>query len=385
MLRAVCAAALMACAGYGWAETYLTVGYLKIERPDAVTLSNLDPVPEDLGLAGAALGLTDNQTTGRFLGQSFALGVTHVGGADDLAEAARAALAGAQAVIVDAPRDVVLQIADMPEAAGAILFNVAARDSALRGAACRGNLFHTIPSHAMLADALSQFLVTRRWDKTAMIAGARAEDRAIAAAYEASLVKFGMKPGARADWTFDADMRRSASAEVPLFTQGLGNYDVLLIADAVNDFARYVAYNTWHPRPIAGSEGLRPLAWARVVEQWGAAQLQSRFTDAAGRDMLPEDYAAWAAMRALGEAVTRTGADDVTSLRDYLLSEDFELAGFKGRPLSFRAWNGQLRQPIPLVTRSAVVATAPLEGFLHQHNELDTLGLDRPDSDCTAF
>lgn len=385
MLRAVCAAALMACAGYGWAETSLTVGYLKIERPDAVTLSNLDPVPEDLGLAGAALGLTDNQTTGRFLGQSFALGVTHVGGADDLAEAARAALADAQAVIVDAPRDVVLQIADMPEAANAILFNVAARDSDLRGAACRGNLFHTIPSHAMLADALSQFLVTRRWDKTAMIAGARDEDRAIAAAYEASLVKFGMKPGARADWTFDADMRRSASAEVPLFTQGLGTYDVLLIADAVNDFARYVAYNTWHPRPIAGSEGLRPLAWARVVEQWGAAQLQSRFTDAAGRDMLPEDYAAWAAMRALGEAVTRTGADDVTSLRDYLLSEDFELAGFKGRPLSFRAWNGQLRQPIPLVTRSAVVATAPLEGFLHQHNELDTLGLDRPDSDCTAF
>lgn len=90
-------------------------------------------------------------------------------------------------------------------------------------------------------------------------------------------------------------------------------------------------------------------------------------------------------MRSLGEALTRTGSDTLADLRGYLLSADFELAGFKGRPLSFRPWNGQLRQPVPLVTASAVVAAAPLDGFLHQHNELDTLGLDRPDSGCTAF
>ena len=65
---------------------------------------------------------------------------------------------------------------------------------------------------------------------------------------------------------------------------------------------------------------------------------------------------------------------------------EFELAGFKGRKLTFRTWNGQLRQPIPLVTPRAVVALAPLEGFLHQSNELDTLGCRQAfETKCTAF
>ncbi|MFC3118221.1 hypothetical protein ACFOHS_08235 [Jhaorihella thermophila] len=127
------------------------------------------------------------------------------------------------------------------------------------------------------------------------------------------------------------------------------------------------------------------MAWSRVVEQWGAAQLQSRFADLAGRPMRPRDYAAWAAIRTIGEAVTRTNSADPASLRAFILSPGFELAGFKGRPLTYRHWNGQLRQPIPLVTPRAVVAQAPLSGYLHQRSEMDTLGLDAPESACNAF
>ena len=101
--------------------------------------------------------------------------------------------------------------------------------------------------------------------------------------------------------------------------------------------------------------------------------------------MRSRDYAAWAAMAAIGEAVTRTGAGDVAALRDYILGEKFELAGFKGRKLTFRQWNGQLRQPIPLAHPRALAAQAPLEGFLHHRNELDTLGIDQPESACAAF
>ena len=101
--------------------------------------------------------------------------------------------------------------------------------------------------------------------------------------------------------------------------------------------------------------------------------------------MRPRDYAAWAAVRTLGEAVTRTGSATPTDLRAFILSDDFELAGFKGRPLSYRRWNGQLRQPVPVVQPRALVAEAPVEGFLHQRNELDTLGLDQGESACTAF
>ena len=121
------------------------------------------------------------------------------------------------------------------------------------------------------------------------------------------------------------------------------------------------------------------------MEQWGVAQLQSRFKQQHNREMTSEDYAAWAAIRTLGEAVTRTNTNDPATLRDYILSDAFELAGFKGRPLTYRGWNGQLRQPIAVAHPRALVAQAPLEGFLHQTNEVDSLGLDRPESKCGVF
>ena len=367
------------------AQVEVHIHYLKqiVEAPP--TLSNLDPIPEDLGLRGAELGLEDNITTGRFLGQTYTLSVTEVEPDGDFAGALRAALAETDLVVLDAPAAQVIAAADLPEAAGALLFNAGAADVALRSDQCRANVLHTIPSYAMKADALMQFFVTRRWEEIAMVAGDRAEDVAWADTLEASARKFGLTVGASKTWAVDADMRRNASQEVPLFTQELGDYDVLLVADAADDFARYISYNTWRPRPVAGSEGLRPVTWHRVVEAWGAAQLQSRFEKLAERPMLDRDYAVWAAVRSIGEAVTRTGVADADTLRDYMLSDAFELAGFKGAPLTFRTWNGQLRQPIPLVHERALVAQAPLEGFLHQRTELDTLGLDAPESGCSAF
>jgi len=367
------------------AEVSLSITYLKVEEDVPPTLSNLDPIPEDRGLAGAEVGLKDNATTGRFLGHTYEMEVVEVYLGEDPVAAAQAALAERPFMILDAPAAAQLAIADLPEAQGALLFNASAAETALRGEDCRANLLHTLPSYAMRTDALAQFLVKRRWDRLAMISGTHASDMAYAEALRGSLDKFGLRLRDEKTWVFDADMRRNASQEVPLFTQELDDHDVLLVADEVQDFGRYIAYNTWEPRPIAGSEGLSAVAWSAVVEQWGAAQLQSRFEKAAERDMTSRDYAAWAAMRVLGEAVTRTNAGDVATLRAYIMGPDFELAGFKGRPLSFRDWNGQLRQPIPLVHPRALVAMTPLEGFLHPVSELDTLGQDRTETNCTAF
>ncbi|AVO39756.1 branched-chain amino acid ABC transporter substrate-binding protein [Pukyongiella litopenaei] len=371
--------------GPALAELSLPVGYLERQMERPPVLSNLDPVPHDLGAAGAALGIDDNRTTGQFLGHGYELDTVRVAPGEDVVAAAARMLEQTRFLVIDAPAADLLAIADLPEAQGAILFNASAPDTSLREGDCRGNLFHTIPSAAMRADALLQFLQYRRWTALAMISGPHDADVAFADALRRAAVKFGMEIGVEQTWSFDADMRRNAAQEVPLFTQDLGDHDVLLVVDERDDYARYIPYNTWLPRPVAGSDGIVPVAWSRVVEQWGAAQLQGRFSDAAGRDMRSVDYAAWAAVRALGEAVTRTGSDDPATLRAFLLSDAFELAGFKGRPLSFRAWNGQLRQPIPLVTSRALVAQAPLDGFLHQHNEMDTLGIDAPESTCTRF
>ncbi|WP_323784754.1 ABC transporter substrate-binding protein [Thalassovita sp.] len=367
------------------ADVSIPIVLLQQEHERPPVLSNLDPVPNDETVAGIELGLKDNITTGRFLGHDYDLEIHQVGLGDDPIAAARLALGHSQIVILDAPASVLTSIADLPEAQNALLINATAPDMSLRRGDCRANLLHTMPSLAMRSDALMQFARAKRWDKLSLIQGSYPVDQAFADALRASAAKFGMKIAASKTWAFDADMRRNAAQEVPLFTQELGDYDLLLIADETHDFGRYIAYNTGRPRPVAGSEGLVPAAWGPAVEQWGAAQLQSRFEAATGREMRPRDYAGWAAIRSIGEAVTRTNSAAPKVLRSFILSDQFELAGFKGRALSFRAWNGQMRQPIPLLTDRAMVAQAPLPGYLHQRSELDTLGLDKPESPCTAF
>lgn len=344
-------------------------------------LSNLDPVPEDLGQQGAALGVADSNTTGKFLDQNYTLSEVYLEENDPLQPGV---LDGMDLIVANLPAADLLALADMEETGTALIFNAGSADTALRRDMCRANIFHTLPSRAMLADALAQYLVKKKWTEIFLVSGATSADEAYADAIRATAAKFKLDISADKPWPFAADLRRTAGQEVPVFSQ-VDEYDVLVVADEVGDFARYIPYNTWEPRPVVGSEGLVPTAWSRVVEQWGAAQLQSRFSKLAGRPMQAEDYAAWAAVRSIAEAVTRAKATDAATVRAYLLSEEFELAAFKGRKMSFRDWNGQLRQPIPLVTGRALVANAPLEGYLHPVSELDTLGYDRGLAGCTAF
>ncbi|WP_424939013.1 ABC transporter substrate-binding protein [Aliiroseovarius sp. S253] len=360
----------------------INVLYLRIATPDRPVLSNLDPIPKDLGLAGANLAVADNNTTGGFMGYQFVMETVDLDEGD--LEAAREALQGSTApyVLLDMSASEMTSLVDGTEAR--LFFNVRSYDDDLRGENCQPTLFHTLPSYAMRTDALMQFVLKKRWDALALVTGAASEDAMFADALRKSSRKFGLSIAAEEPWVLDGDLRRQAGAEVPLLTQKLGDYDVLFVADEHNDFARYLAYNTWAPRPILGGDGLRATGWNRVNEQWGAAQLQSRFHDLAGRTMQDVDYAAWAALRAVDEAHLRTNFAPIDGIRAFLL-DGIELAGFKGRPLSFRNWNGQMRQPIGLTHASALVAMAPLEGFLHAKNELDSLGADEPESQCTAF
>jgi ABC transporter substrate binding protein (PQQ-dependent alcohol dehydrogenase system) len=379
---AVCAFGALAMAAGAADKLHVTVDYLEIARPHRPTLSNLVTPPADRGLQGARLAVHDNNTTGRFLGHDYRLVRHLVPAGADWKPAIAALMAGpARFVVVNAPAKALAAIASWPDAANKLLFNVGSGDDALRRTLCLPHLFHTLPSRAMRADALIQFLVARRWTRLMLVTGHRPGDKKFAASLKRAIAKFGAKLVAEKPWLRDVDIRRSAGREVPRFTQGV-DYDVLLIADEDRDFGQYFLFNTWLPRPVAGSHGLRPVAWSRVVEQWGAAQLQRRFHKIAGRDMTSVDYAAWAAVRSVGVAVTRLRTLDVDKLGAFIRSPRFELGGFKGRKLTYRAWNGQLRQPIPLVSASAVAATAPIAGYLHRRTELDTLGFDKAETTC---
>jgi len=362
-------------------ELDINIVYLEQQRERPPVLSNLVVHPEDEGEQGAILGTADNNTTGKFLKDTYTLETIIVPPEEDVVAAAQAALEGTKLVVLNMPSDKLLQIADLPAAADDLLFNAGSANVSLRSAGCRANVLHTLPSRAMLTDALMQFFKKRKWDSIYLLEGNRDVDKLYAASVRTSANKFRVSIAAEKQWIDDADMRRNASAEIPLFTQAR-KYDAVVVADEDDDFGQYVQYNTWLPRPVAGTAGLEPVAWDRVVEQWGAAQLQSRFEEQTERSMTSLDYAAWAAVRSIGEAVTRTQNTDPATIGEYLLSDKFALAGFKGAKMTYRKWNGQLRQPIPLVHPQSVVALAPIEGFLHHTSELDTLGLDQPESAC---
>ena len=84
----------------------------------------------------------------------------------------------------------------------------------------------------------------------------------------------------------------------------------------------------------------------------------------------------------IGEAAARIGSAAPKPLLDFLKGPDFVLAAYKGQGLTLRDWNLQLRQPILLSDARMIVSVSSQEGFLHQVSELDTLGIDRPESKC---
>ncbi|WP_210397423.1 ABC transporter substrate-binding protein [Motiliproteus sediminis] len=360
----------------------IAIGYLELQLPATPLLSNVLPEPEDSGLQGARLGIADNNTAGRFLGQHYQLLEARSDDPATLTDAAeRWYQQGARVLVANVPTANLVDLSRQFADRDMVIFNSASQADELRTESCLDNVLHTQASRAMLTDALAQWLLAKKLRRWLLIVGTREGDRAYADAIKRSAKRFGGKIVAEKNWTFDADLRRTAQKELPLFTQ-TDEYDVVVVADEPGDFGEFVLYNTWYPRPVVGTQGLKPVLWHRVVEQWGAAQLQSRFGKQSGRWMTAKDYAAWAAVRSVAEAGRIRNLPADIPLKQRLLHPDFALAGFKGRKLSFRPWNGQLRQPIPLIQPRALIAQSPQEGFLHPITDLDTLGFDRPESRC---
>lgn len=362
-------------------ELEIRIGYIGWTPDPGPLMSNVIPEPEDAGLQGATLAIADNNSTGRFLKHRYMLSVASEAELDATLDAARALHAeGLRLFVTNLPASALLQLAREfgPES---LLFNAGAYDDALRSDACLSNVLHSLPNRGMLTDALAQFLSVRKQKRWFLITGPTPDDQAYAEALKRSAKRFGHTIVAEKQWTFDTDLRRAAQQEVPLFTQAR-DYDVVVIADERGDFGEYIPHNTWLPRPVAGTQGLTPVGWHKTVETFGAAQLQKRFEAQAGRWMNSLDYAAWIAVRSVGAAVTTLKTAEMAEIRALSLSDRLPLDGFKGRKLSYRPWDGQLRQTIPLVHPRALVSNSPQDGFLHPLTDLDTLGFDQPETRC---
>lgn len=358
--------------------------YVRQEEERLLPLSPLLPPVEDEGVAGALLGIKDNNTTGAFLGQSYHLHTADLPAGGGLPQSAK----DADFIVADLHADALLQLA--AARGDALIFNVRAEDDRLRGEDCAANVFHIAASRAMKADALAQFLAWKRWLRWFLISGARAEDKYFAAALERAATKFGAEIVEKREYAYEATARRTDSGhmqvqkQLPVFTQDAEEHDILLVADESEVFGEYMPHRAWEPRPVAGTHGLFPTIWTAASEQWGATQLLRRFRRESPRDIRARDYAAWLAVRVVGEAVTRTQSAAAADIRNYVLSDDFAIAGFKGESLSFRKWNRQLRQPVFVANARMLVSVSPQPQFLHERSRLDSLGIDEHESACKA-
>ena len=298
-------------------------------------------------------------------------------------ESARAAAqaaekAGAALILTDLPADWTLAVAD---AVKLPVLNLGASDDSLREQDCRARLYHLLPSERMRSDAIAQTLVSRKWSKLLLLVGPSPKDQQRATTAQASIKRYGLQVVASKPFKLSTDPRERELANPLLLTAGAA-YDAVWIIDSDGEFARGLPYRTVLPRPVVGDAGLVALAWHARFERYGAPQVSRRFFKAAKRPMTDRDWAAWMAGKTLLVLATTTPKGPNSAWAQALAKTSVD--GSKGVNMSFRAWDGQLRQTMLLTDGQGVIAQAPVEGLLHPTEVLDTLGADAPEKLCKA-
>ena len=73
--------------------------------------------------------------------------------------------AGNKFFIVDLNEKEIESLFEISSSEDVIVFNVRSKSDLLRNEKCKKNLFHIPPSYSMLSDALTQYLVKKKWKK----------------------------------------------------------------------------------------------------------------------------------------------------------------------------------------------------------------------------
>jgi ABC transporter substrate binding protein (PQQ-dependent alcohol dehydrogenase system) len=334
--------------------------------------------------AGAQVGIEEAAALTRVLKIDFALERITVKSPQEVAPAVTQAMErNIQFFVVDAPAETFKPLAAAVSGKDVLLFNATAREDFLRREVCAREIVHTLPSLAMSMDGLTQYLVSRKWRDYLVLQGPAPEDATMVKAFEASVKKYGARIVAKKEFKPGTDPRDREKNNPALLTAGTRDYDALFIADEAFDFARQVPYQTVRPRPVVGAIDLEPVAWHWTWEHNGAPQVNSRFQKLAnGRRMESADFAAWMAVKMVVKSAQGTRSADFKKQRDYIFANNTIFDGDKGLALSVRPWDHQLRQAVLLAAPYQVVASAPVEGFFHKTNVLDTIGDDEQETPC---
>ena len=166
---------------------------------------------------------------------------------------------------------------------GVTVFNIAAPDDSLRAADCRSNVIHVAPSRAMLADALAQYLVWKKWTRWLLAYGSHPEDAKLADAYRRSAKRYGARIVQEREYKDTGGARQTDSGLVQTTAADAAIHPRrarIRRADSggrERGVRRISSLPHLGRTPVAGSAGLVPVSWDPSSESWGGAQLQNRF------------------------------------------------------------------------------------------------------------
>ena len=365
----------------------VTIGYAEIvddpRYDEKRAYARIRVKPHDRPVAGAEVAIRDSKIFARALNIKFELKRIEVENAADLVERISDMNKNSevQFFIVDADTEALSVTARETAGMDLLLFNISEYSDQLRSSKCQAHLMHVIPSFAMLTDALSQYLVFKKWRKVLLLKGPESGDTEFAAAFTRSAKRFAINIDQVREFVPGSDPRERDQNNIQLMTSG-SDADLVFVSDIEGEFGRYVPYQTQSPLPVLGTEGLQAAAWHWAWERHGAPQLNQRFERLADRRMQGPDWAAWAAVKSIIESVLRTKSTNFETVDAYLRSDQLNLDAYKGNPVSFRSWDNQLRQPVLLHTYNAVTGRAPIRGFLHPTENMDSLGYDQAETPC---
>jgi ABC transporter substrate binding protein (PQQ-dependent alcohol dehydrogenase system) len=367
--------------------TTAKIGYVDLKNDvryhPQIAYTRIEISPALHPVEGARLGLGDMKIQTDAANVQLSLDEQQATDANDaVAKLQAMAAAGERFAVVDLPGDMLAQVGPAMANTKMTLINATAPQDALREM-CLPNVMHAAASDRMLADAYTQFLRHRNWLKVLILQGDQPRDKEMADAFQQSAERLAIQVVARKQFTLSTDPANRENNDSLLITGGL-DYDVIYIADSLGEYSRKLPYATQLPRPVIGSTGLTAAEWHWSWDQDSATQVTLRFQRAAegNRVMSGYDWDAWMAVKAIATAYAKSRSTDPDKIDAYLKGPRLKLDGSKGIIMDFRPWDRQLRMPIVLATSNSTVGAAPFPEFLHENNELDSLGVDQPESKC---
>lgn len=325
---------------------------------------------------GAELGLADANALATLFGKRLVLEVEDAAGPAAALAAARslarrrvlAVVGGAGAGFGPALREAAAE--------GVVVLNVGAADEALRNERCAPTLGHVLPSVTMYVDALVQWArERRRAGRFALATDGSERGREVEAAARRAVARAGaaLVPEAEADL-------------VLLATDAGGARAALARARGEGRAASVAGLGAEVPLALAPEEaaGAWVVAWHHELERFSARELNNRFRRRFGAPLTEVSWAAWAAVKLIGEAVVRADVQDGAGLLRFIDSAA-PFDGHKGSALTFRPWDRQLRQPLyvigprpaPEAGRGAFAVWADVGGA-----DLDRLGTTAAETRC---